>query len=100
MIAASTQRAVREVATAEGFEVHEIQVTVKGEGSPVVTRRFFTSRGYTTEQIDGDGATTWIVASGPKPLSTDLIRELAFELWEYNAELRSIKDLRVPRARG
>ncbi len=80
--------------------MHEIQVTVKGEGSPVVTRRFFSSRGYTTEQIDGDGSTTWIVASGPKPLSTEMIRDLALELWEYNAELRSIKDLRESRARG
>ncbi len=78
--------------------MHEIQVTVKGEASPVVTRRFFISRGYTTELIDGDGHLTWIVASGPKPLSKDLINELALELWECNAELRSIKDLRVPAA--
>jgi hypothetical protein len=80
--------------------VHEIQVTVKGEGSPGVTRRFFLSRGYSAELIDGDGQLTWIVASGPKPLSKDLINELALELWECNAELRSIKDLRVPSRRG
>lgn len=78
--------------------MHEIQVTVKGEASPVVTRRFFVSRGYTTELIDGDGQLTWIVASGPKPLSRDLIADLAVELWESNSELRSIKDLRAPNA--
>lgn len=80
--------------------MHEIQVTVKGEASPVVTRRFFVSRGYTTEFIDGDGQLTWIVASGPKPLSEDLINDLALELWECSAELRSIKDVRGPVASG
>lgn len=79
--------------------MHEIQVTVRGEGSPGITRRFFLSRGYTAELIDGDGQTTWIVASGPKPLSKDLINDLALELWECNGELRSIKDLRSPSRR-
>jgi hypothetical protein len=75
-------------------------VTVKGEGSPGIARRFFVSRGYTAELVDRKGQLTWIVASGPKPLSKDLINALALELWEGNAEIRSIKDLRIPKRRS